>query len=486
MINKCNAIFRWLKIKGLFSAFFLIVFNAKTYSQEYKKTADLSLTRLKYIQVSSAGVLRWYGLPSIAELPVEIGSIGQIGDHLAPGNWRRAGVAEPAFIHVANDGIARWNIRSTGNEPNATFTLGRYLSTAVAGADVDGNNILDAISVSGKNGRLQWDIIINPGISSSSQLPARTIFFGKDGDKPFFFAPRHDSRNSTRDAIAVVRGGSILYRFIDSKTVSRIPLRKSWIQNFTQVPEPLKRRSNGEDSLLFQISSEENTQFVTASASLNSWSRMRWRRTASVPTKGIVVVGDYLADQKGEEVAIRNVDEGLIQIRNLFTGASTAVFAPAGILFDSVNINPLNHINESHNNPGATITITTPPSPLKWPECPKFDDIRGGFLVLPGKNFPSVKVVLPVSFTPLDPAKTVKVYLVGPLGRQNIAFDSMANPDPILLRAHYTHREDCKALKAKLGTSTPQILLEGEGQFIGGNRCLVNLEQGKTLCDRND
>jgi hypothetical protein len=478
-MGKFSTILRWTKAIILFSVCFLIISGTKTDAQENKKTEHLSLIRLKYIQVSPSGVLRWYGLPSIEELPIEIGSIGKIGDHLAPGNWRMSGVTEPGFIHVANDGIANWNIRSINNEPNVTFTLGKNLSTVVSGADLDGNNIGDAISVSSKNGRLQWDIIVNPGISSS-ELSLRTIYFGKEQDKPFFFAPQYDTKKGARDAIAVVRGNSILYRFIDSKTVSRIPLRRSWAQNFTQVPEPLKRRTVGRDSLVFQMVSGENTQFVTATSSANSWGRVRWRRTTPISTKGIVVVGDYLADEEGEEVAIRDVNEGLIQVKNLFTGASTSVFAPAGILFDSININVLNRIDESHNPSRIT------PSPLKWPECPKFDDIRGGFLVLPGKNFPSVKVVLPVTFTALTPATTVKVYLIGPSSRQNIPFDSMANPDPVLLRAHYTHREDCKVLKAKLGTSTPQVLLKGEGQFIGGNQCLINLEQGKTLCDRND
>jgi len=140
--------------------------------------------------------------------------------------------------------------------------------------------------------------------------------------------------------------------------------------------------------------------------------------------------------------------------------------------------------------PSSTPEPTKPPKPTptvpvyayKWPDCPKFDNHRGGFIFTPGSNYPSLKLILPTSFTKLAPDQNVLVDLVGPEKALPMKFDAYANPDPVELRAHYIYRAKCHNVAEIVGTRRPTIRIY---DFFE-NKCEVELQRGKTLCDRND
>lgn len=418
-------------------------------------------SELSIVNIGGDGTLSWSGVLGSDGSLVDLGTQGRIGDHLVPGPWFMQGQVALGTVRLLSNGVVRWDIRDSRDDSGLSFEFGTAPLSVVGGADVDGNGVLDAVVVSKERSRLRWAVLLNPGLGGTRE--ERSLSFGGGSLRPFFFSP--DGR---RDALAVLSARDIKYRYLDSRKSRRVALRGS--VRGTDIPLPLRSRS-GEDVLMFLRDQGASTLITKLLVKRRAWRRVR------LDSSGIGVVGDFLP-QPGEEIALRGTDAGAFKILNPFSRTRAEVSGPSGILVDEVNINTFGDSNKEAA-PGGP-----PAAPVKWPECPRFDDIRGGFIVLPGSNFPSVKVILPTSFTSLNPSRNVSVALVGPSKSMEVPFDAMANPDPVILRAHYTLRQGCREVAAELGSSRPIVEISGKGPVTGS--CRIELEQGRNICERSD
>jgi hypothetical protein len=303
-----------------------------------------------FITPASNGTLFWrttnYRSVSAASPLIEL---GKLGDNIALAQWREPGRASPAILTVTPEN--KVILRSEGV---TDLLLGNKEDTFISGADLDGNGITDAIKLSEVNGRLAWQITLNPFVSATPVT--KNVTFGRKADKPFFF-----NRSGERDILAVLRKRNgqpeILYRSINSSAVGKISLRRfrynKDVNKELGAPLPLKSNSL-RDNLLFSTTEPDGTLRLTKVDSLG-----RVRRFMKGFDPGTLVVGNYLSGDVSEEPLIVNSTTGLVtgvdlQLQTVFYLGIT----PGGIPIDEININSFNN---------ASLNSTPTPAP---PVCP--------------------------------------------------------------------------------------------------------------------
>jgi hypothetical protein len=208
----------------------------------------------------------------------------------------------------------------------------------ISGADINGNGIFDAITVKPANSKLLWSIksdLFSKNINNGILPNTQEITFGRASDFPFFV-----NLFGTGDNLAVfskVRNRAIA-TLRDLNTGKKRRVRFDRFALSSSSPEPFLTQ-DGTDGFLFV----KDTKYKIYNRN------GRVLANGTFPFSGIVVHGNFL-ESLGEELAIRNGDNGVIYIVNPFTKIENTIDAPAGILVDEININDFSEEPENEND----------------------------------------------------------------------------------------------------------------------------------------
>ena len=382
-----------------------------------------------FITVKQDGALNWQKLDVVTQDQniQSLNSFGFNGNHLAVGNWITTSSIDFGVISLKKDNKLTWKIQPR-NLPIQEFKLGDSKSTAISGADLNGNGFTDAIVVNDVSGsRLKWSLLLDP--LSSAPSKRQQIIFGKKGDIPFYF-----NTDGFEDKIAILRKGKdgskeIVYRALNSSKTKSIKLGRSSI--FKNRPAPLKD-TNGKDLLVFSINRGNNTLLSIYNSLGKRIAKGEYNH------KGELLVGNYNTNLSGEELGIYDTTDGTFGVvgKSLKDFQSFA-YIRGVVPFDEVNINNFVGISPELPVPVATPTpvntvkpsntvepISGPnPFPIDSPSNPNVDlnppnttcsvedstDGQAGFLWKPISDTQRfVAVVLPPKLT--NNVNKVEVY----------------------------------------------------------------------------
>ncbi len=286
------------------------------------------------LTINKNGSLSWDGFATSVPSITSLGTLGNVGDHIAVAPWNTSSI--PALGVVTKSGSSvSWIVNSNGNLQQ--LALGSPDSTVIAGADLNGNGVADAIAVTKEGSALTWEVQLDPFSLSPG---ARTSFrFGKSKDIPFFF-----SLGGTSDVVGLLRQKgkftTLLYRSLDGRVRKRRVLRN--VPSGVDRPLPVKATS-GKDLLGFSFVRSGETRVKLLDAAGRSRGSLRFAGT------GTLLVGDFV-DGFGEEVALYSEATGTAQVVNPRSKYSATIDIGDGIPVDEININSFQNNSSSPTN----------------------------------------------------------------------------------------------------------------------------------------
>lgn len=265
--------------------------------------------------------LTWTFRASSTGSVASLSSLGKVGDHLAPGIWRRDHGSERVILSRDTAANTAWTL-----EGSETFNFGNGAGTAIAGADVDGSGLLDAIFVTKVNGKFVWTVRLDPfAASPAGGTEVAGIEFGSDLDVPFFANP-----TGTGDWFGILQSAENLIILRNPQTQEERQIAISPQLAALGRPVPVAQ-ADGSDLLAFTEGVGGTT--VIRAIRMDGTTAARNRLHAAET----VIVGDFSSDLAGEEIAIKSA-------RN-FKGYNPSVRKRFGVKFDSdipvdsININ---------------------------------------------------------------------------------------------------------------------------------------------------
>ncbi|MCB0333280.1 MAG: hypothetical protein KDD55_07260 [Bdellovibrionales bacterium] len=221
-------------------------------------------------------------------------TFGTNGDILAPCRWLSSTALQLGTISRSGK-KALWSVKGGSAQTFGNITDRSFVS----GGDYDGDGICGAVRV-----RKNSEIIVKPNAFEGGE--ARSIgFFGLRNAKKaqdYFFL----SRNGSTDEVALLRTrGRSLKRYelilksLDGKT-STVTLQAAVRKSIKDVGPLL--RANGTDALyIFTRLSADTRRLRVFNANTGA---MLYSRDFNGAYENYVVVGDYLPNQPGEEIAL--------------------------------------------------------------------------------------------------------------------------------------------------------------------------------------
>lgn len=277
--------------------------------------------------VSNTPSLTWY-LQNGKELVTIASDFGALGDHIAAADYTGDGIAEPAII--TENG--RWRALIDGQVQGVNF--GTSKATYLAGADIDGDGQADAVY---HNRQCNSKKVIARGLTKPFRDGARELKI--KGGSGRFFTTYADVDGNGRDDFCWLKpekkrrnftGKFMMFckAFASGKRVARFK-----VGNVRERPLPVAS-GNGLDWIaLPSIQAKKNRVVVTVRNG-------NGRRVKKIkfPGTGTILIGNF-TNGSGQTEQIALGSEGSMSVYDIASNSFTSVPAPAGILFDQVNIN---------------------------------------------------------------------------------------------------------------------------------------------------
>lgn len=267
------------------------------------------------VTINNDSTLTWNIYSKDGTLIDTVTSFGTNGNHLAPGSWVR-GTTLLAALQNSSSKI-QWRVRRNAAQYEI-LDIGSSKDILIGGGDFDGDSSSDATSISIKGKSYNWRVYFSPLSKSTSKLNR----FGRSSDIPFFI-----NANGKRDSLAVLRSGNkVLLRDVITRKTTTINLPST----FSSRPLPIRQRA-GHD--IFAFIESGSTQSTVTAINLKG----RIIKQTTVPATGISVVGEFMKNKSGEEIAIQTAS-GFV-IVNPVSGATDTINLATGIPVDEININ---------------------------------------------------------------------------------------------------------------------------------------------------
>lgn len=254
-------------------------------------------------------------------------AFGAPTDLPVPGYWNSSDSPSLCLIRPRAQQLT-WKLLVSDGVLNER-SFGKPGATVIAGADFDGNGLVDAATVTVEGNRLRWQVAFN---LFGSKRSTKSFLFGNKGDRALAY-----SQDGERDKLAVFgRGtrtsGSPTLRIFDtrSKRETRLGTFPSGLADAPR-PRPIALRQEAEsDFLVFATQDETDTR-------LQIFNSKGQRRVNKVFT-GLAnaSVGEFDLEQPGYEVAM--VSSATLRIFNPKTKVVVEKRAPNPIIQDAIAV----------------------------------------------------------------------------------------------------------------------------------------------------
>ena len=309
----------------------------------YAAPLDLDLdgrSELITTEINSDNSLTHRGFNLTTSTAFEVGSLGAVGDHIAPGRWRTSSSFEIAIVR-ASDGALSWSLVGSGETP-VRASFGSSQDTFMSGVDLNRDGISDAVTTSNSSRRRSWTITEN---LFGESIISQTFTFGFSNERPLFI------KSAEGDLLATVaigaRGVAMLRTYNPvTKQTRRVRLGRA-PKAITPLPIAYSASSFG---LVYPVEQGDATELH-----FHGLHSRAATATVSIPAKGTVLIGDFLSDEIGEEVAIHSV--ATLHIYSRVQQKVVQIPVPSGIAVDEINSN-------------SFVTAPTPPANPAPPQNP--------------------------------------------------------------------------------------------------------------------
>lgn len=273
------------------------------------------------VAIGTDQALTWSFRASSTGATAELPPLGKQGDNLAPGLWRTGHGSERVILSRDASTNTIWTL-----EGSESFILGTGAGVAIAGADVDNSGLLDAIFVSKRDGKLVWNVLLDPfSTSPAGGTAIPEIEFGSDQESPFFASPL-----GTGDWLATLNGTSAVITLRNPFSIEERTLTVGAALASLGRPVPIAQ-PDGIDLLAFTDRAGGTTvvRAVRMDGTMGAKNRLAAAET--------VIAGDFSRDYPGEEIAIQSARN--FKGYNPSSKKRINVRFAAKIPVDSVNIN---------------------------------------------------------------------------------------------------------------------------------------------------
>lgn len=447
----------------LLASLFILLAASHLSAQELDLDGD-GVSDLPLISPQTDGSLSWQSYsPASGQAVGTAFLFGQLGDQIALAAWQVAGSSQAAVVRGTNSTkLLQWVVRSTSGA-ESSFQFGTRGSTAVSGADFDGDGFSDAAIVRSPGSstkKLLWRVLFSPLSAAAKRKPMRTNL-GPSTSLPFFM--RFDTSGDVLASAENVAAG------VSIKTYNpRLRKRRSLVLNgvsLSEAPLPL-RQSNGSDALgiIQRVSNTTSVSVFSPSGQLLN--------SISFAGTGTILAGDFIKGDAspGEEVAIQNATG--FQLFNPNSGQSLSVATPTGIPVDHININKVSTASTPGTPTPSTTPSTTPTPGACQNEVRNPRDGTNGFLWKPISDLQSagrgnLAIHIPSSFA----GRVESVDLYNPDGTyiERGTFGGIGNPDRPLFRFSRrgpTYPVGVRVVISVSGGCTTTYVIETPGQRI--------------------
>ena len=350
-----------------------------------------------FVSIGNSGELSWSASLSASQGVQDLGDLGEVGNHLAPGFWTQSGAIELGVVSIdsANPKSILWSIR-TSDQQSQEMVLGRKGDYVLAGADLNGDGVHDPLTarISARSVAFAAKV----GGFQSSQVTRKKVS-GLSGIRVFYLSPL-----GVNDWLGVVgrdSRGRYQARFVDpnsNQVVSGGRWAARLVGQSAAWPVGVKDGA-GKSILMVAINSGSAVRLNF----INQKGRILWQ--TELAKDGDITVGNFTAEA-GQEVAVQ--DGTTYRVVNPFSRSQSTLTVPDGIAVDLININRVKAVQSGAPTPTPTQSPGNDPdcqNPIAFPTSDfiyktigssHFSDVRRntiGLIGRPGSPAPSSSCV---------------------------------------------------------------------------------------------
>lgn len=161
----------------------ILSFAAQAFANVPNDFDSDGISDLTHVEKESDNSLTWKAQLSGTNQSTTLGSLGQLGNHLAMAQWLGSGTQIGVVAVDQASGNLVWSILDNSSV-KVEKTFGKVGDLVVSGGDFNGNGTADAAVVRLKQGKAVWEIAFD--LFASPNPEVRTLKFGKTGDRAFF------------------------------------------------------------------------------------------------------------------------------------------------------------------------------------------------------------------------------------------------------------------------------------------------------------
>jgi hypothetical protein len=273
--------------------------------------SDLFRTRF-----SLANKIRWAAKQSSDSTMKNIGLLGSKGNLTAVVDWEDGAAITRLSSSISGSKVV-WSAKtaSTG-DPLGSFTFGRKTDTLITGADFDGDGLPDAVAVRGVGTKLRWFIKHSPlgGGSTEDQID----YGAKESGKPTYMDLEGDGDWLGVADKKISNPSQYILRLKNPRTEDTDTIN---LGTFAGTPEPIED-ATGKDVLALVTKKSSKTRIVFRNRFGTIFDTVEFEHPGN-SQDGKHVIGDFVAGDPGEEVAVQVGTE--MKVYNPFSETTTTV-----------------------------------------------------------------------------------------------------------------------------------------------------------------